>query len=68
MIKIFFKILIYIIILFLLSIGYFAYFGITTSKFNSIIKEQIKRQNSDFDIDLKKNKIAFRFKRYFNKN
>ena len=51
------KILTSILILLILFIGYFAYFGITTSKFNSIIKEQIKRQNSDFDIDLKKIKL-----------
>ncbi len=57
MIKNFFKILILILILFLISIGYFAYFGITTSKFNSIIKEQIKKQNVNLDIDLKKVKL-----------
>jgi len=57
MIKNFLKILILIVTLFLLFIGYFAYFGITTSKFNSIIKDQIKKQNSNFDIDLKKVKL-----------
>ena len=57
MIKNFLKILILIFTLFLLFIGYFAYFGITTSKFNSIIKDQIKKQNSNFDIDLKKVKL-----------
>ena len=57
MIKNFLKILILILILFLLFIGYFAYFGFTTSKFNSIIKDQIKKQNSDLDIDLKKVKL-----------
>ena len=38
-------------------IGYFAYFGVTTSKFNGIIKDQIRNQNSDLDIDLKKVKL-----------
>jgi len=57
MIKNILKILILILILFLLFIGYFAFFGITTSKFNSIIKEQIKTQNSYLDIDLKKIKL-----------
>ena len=57
MIKNFLKILILIFTLFLLFLGYFAYFGITTSKFNSIIKDQIKKQNSNFDIDLKKVKL-----------
>ena len=40
-----------------LFIGYFAYFGVTTSKFNRIIKDQIRNQNSDLDIDLKKVKL-----------
>ena len=57
MIKIFFKILALLLILFLLFVGYFAYFGITTSKFNSIIKDQIKKQSSELDIDLKKVKL-----------
>ncbi len=57
MIKNFLKILILIFTLFLLFLGYFAYFGITTSKFNSIIRDQIKKQNSNFDIDLKKVKL-----------
>ncbi len=34
-----------------------AYFGITTSKFNSIIKDQVKKQSSDLDVDLKKIKL-----------
>jgi len=57
MIKIFFKIFTLLLILFLLFVGYFAYFGITTSKFNSIIKDQIKKQSSELDIDLKKVKL-----------
>ncbi len=57
MIKFFLKILILISILFLLFLGYFAYFGITTSNFNSIIKDQIKKQNNNLDIELKKIKL-----------
>ena len=57
MIKNFFKIFILVLILFLLFLGYFAYFGIKTSKFNSIIKDQIKKQSSNLDIDLKKVKL-----------
>ena len=68
MIKNFLKILILILILFLLFIGYFAYFGITTSKFNSIIKDQIKKQNSRPRYRFKESKVTFRFKKYFNKN
>jgi len=57
MIKNFLKILILILVLLLFFIGYFAYFGFTTSKFNSIIKDQIKKQNRDLDIELKKVKL-----------
>ena len=57
MIKNILKILTLIIILLILFIIYFSYFGIETSKFNSIIKDQIKKQNSDLDVDLKKVKL-----------
>ena len=57
MIKNILKISIIILIIFLLFVIYFAYFGITTTKFNSIIKDQVKRQNRDLDIDLKKVKL-----------
>ena len=57
MIKNLAKILISILILFLIFIAYFSYFGIKTSKFNSTIKDQIKKQNDNLDIDLKKVKL-----------
>ena len=57
MIKNFLKILILILISLFFLILYLAYFGITTSKFNTIIKEQIKNQNSGLDINLKKVKL-----------
>ena len=57
MIKNLFKTLIIILTLFIIFIGYFSYFGFTTSKFNSVIKDKIKKQNSDLDIDLKKVKL-----------
>ena len=57
MIKNFLKILILLLISLFLFLGYFAYFGVTTSKFNRIIKDQIRNQNSDLDIDLKKVKL-----------
>ena len=57
MIKNILKILISILILFSILIAYLVYFGITTSKFNSIIKDQIKNQNDNLDIDLKKVKL-----------
>ena len=57
MIKNLFKTLIIILTLFIIFIGYLSYFGFTTSKFNSVIKDKIKKQNSDLDIDLKKVKL-----------
>jgi len=57
MIKKIFKILIAVLIIFILLVGYFAYFGFTTTKFNSIIKEQVKKQSVDLDIDIKKVKL-----------
>ena len=57
MIKNLFKTLIIILTLFIILLGYFSYFGFTTSKFNSVIKDKIKKQNSDLDIDLKKVKL-----------
>ena len=47
MIKNLIKIIFLILGLFTLFIAYFSYFGISTNKFNSIIKEQIKKQNND---------------------
>ena len=57
MIKNLFKTLIIILTLFIIFIGYLSYFGFTTTKFNSVIKDKIKKQNSDLDIDLKKVKL-----------
>ncbi len=54
MIKNLIKIIFLILGLFTLFIAYLSYFGISTNKFNSIIKEQIKKQNNELDIDLKK--------------
>ena len=57
MIKNFLKILILLLISLFLFIGYLAYFGITTSKFNAVIEDQIRNKNSNLDIDLKKVKL-----------
>tara|TARA_Y100001960_G_C14292386_1_gene642149 strand:+ start:73 stop:666 length:594 start_codon:yes stop_codon:yes gene_type:complete len=62
MIKNFFKILTLILIFFLIFIGYFAYFGFTTSKFNTIIKNEIKKKNNELDINLKKVKLHLNLK------
>ena len=57
MIKNLLKIITLILALLILFIGYFSYFGITTSKFNSIIKDKIKKKNENLDISLKKVKL-----------
>ena len=57
MIKKIFKIIILIVALIVLFIFYLTYFGLETSKFNSIIKKQIKNQNSELDINLNKVKL-----------
>ena len=62
MIKNFLKVLTLILFLLIIFLGYFAYFGITTSKFNKIIKDQIKNQNKDIDIELKKVKLHLNLK------
>jgi len=64
MIKIFSKILIFVLTFFLLFIGYFTYFGFTTSKLNTIIKNQVKKQNNELDIDLKKVKLHLDLKNF----
>ena len=63
MIKNFLKVLTLILFLLIIFLGYFAYFGITTSKFNKIIKDQIKNQNNDLDIELKKVKLLLNLKK-----
>ena len=62
MIKNFLKVLTLILFLLVIFLGYFAYFGITTSKFNKIIKDQVKNQNKDLDIELKKVKLHLNLK------
>ena len=57
MTKSIFKIIIFILIILIICILYVAYFGINTSKFNSLIKDEIKNHNSKIDIDLKKVKL-----------
>ena len=52
MIKKLFKIIILLIIFFLLIIFCLSYFGVETSRFNSVIKDQIKKQNKEIDIKL----------------
>ena len=62
MIKKLFKIIILIVIFLLLLIFYLSYFGVETSRFNSIIKEQIKVQNKEIDIKLNTVKLLLDIK------
>ena len=62
MIKNFFKILTFILVILFLFLGYFSYFGITTSKFNTIIKDKIKNYNENLDIQLSKVKLHLNLK------
>ena len=64
MIKIFSKILIFVLAFFLVFIGYFSYFGFTTTKFNTVIKNQVKKQNNELDINLKKVKLHLDLKNF----
>ncbi len=64
MIRNFIRTIILILIFFLIFIGFFSYFGITTTKFNTIIKDQIKKQNSELDIELKKVKLLLDIKNF----
>ena len=56
MIKNLLKVLTLILIFLFIFVGYFSYFGITTSKFNKIIKDQVKntKRIDAVDIELKK--------------
>ena len=59
MIKKLFKIIILIVIFLLLLIFYLSYFGVETSRFNSIIKEQIKNKKPcEYVLDIKFDKYA----------
>ena len=52
MIKRLFKIISLVVIFLLIIIFYLSYFGVETSRFNSMIKDQIKAQNKEIDIKL----------------
>ena len=67
MIKKFLKISILLLILLFIFVAYFAYFGIKTSKFNTIIKDQFKKQNINLNIDLKEVKLLLDLKSFSKK-
>ena len=52
MIKNIFKLIVIVIVFIIFIIFYLSFFGIKTSKFNSIIKEQVKKQNTQLNIEL----------------
>ena len=51
------KLLYFIIFLFLLSIAYLSYFGISTNKFNSKIENRIKESYPKINVKLKTVKV-----------
>ena len=56
--KIFYKILIGLLLLLIFSIGYLSFFGFETNKFNNKITEKIKDIDPNLDIELKEIKIT----------
>tara|TARA_Y100001970_G_scaffold191746_1_gene233078 strand:- start:737 stop:2935 length:2199 start_codon:yes stop_codon:yes gene_type:complete len=64
MIKKFFKITILILIFLIIFVGYFSYFGINTTKFNTLIKNQINNQYKYLDIELKKVRLHLNIKNF----
>ena len=63
MIKNFYKFIIFSIVLFSVAIFYLSYFGVKTSKFNSIIKNKIQDHNPRLDIRLNKVNIFLDLKK-----
>ena len=62
MIKNIFKLIVIVIVFIIFIIFYLSFFGIKTSKFNSIIKEQVKKQNTQLNIELDEDKILLNLK------
>ena len=63
MIKSFYKYIIFLIVLVSIPFFYLSYFGIKTSKFNSIIKNKIQDHNPRLDINLNKVNIFLDIKK-----
>ena len=57
MIKNFIKYFLLLLILIIIGVAYFSYFGIETKRFNQLIKNEIYQNNKKIDIDLKDVKI-----------
>ena len=57
--KIFFKSIFIIIILFLIFVFHITFIGIETNKFNKQIQDRVQNVNKDLEIELKEIKIIF---------
>ena len=57
--KIFFKSILFIIILFLIFVLHMTFIGIETNKFNNQIQDRVQNVNKDLEIKLKEIKIIF---------
>ena len=58
----------FIIILFIAFLIYLSIYGIETTKFNSLIKNEIKSYNSKLDIKVKSVKLLLEEERHFTKS
>ena len=57
--KVFFKSIFLIIILFLIFVLHMTFIGIETNKFNNQIQDRVQNVNKDLEIELKEIKIIF---------
>ena len=55
--KFFFKLSLLLVVLIFFSIIYLSYFGVSTSKFNNIIKDNVNKKNEKVSLEFKKTKI-----------
>ena len=57
MVKRFIQFILFLLLLLLISLVYLGVYGISTNKFNNLIKEKISDKNKDLDINLNEIKI-----------
>ena len=58
-----FSTFLFILFLLFLSITYLSFFGFETDRFNSVIKSEIKKSNSNVNLDFKKISILLDLKK-----
>ena len=60
MIKRFIKYSVYLLLIIIISLLYLTYFGVETKKFNQLIKDEIIKDNTDLDLEIKKVKLVLK--------